>query len=155
MSELIHPTEVIEEPSDWENGIDAIDDFYSTWAGVTNRDYNPSARMILGLGGFKNIDAVLAHLSSGDTQKFYKFYVDVYVDNQWIEAGVVTWPGIGNKLVEFGQIYNTDRIGVRAKLIEPPNEDYLNDIKIRTVSAVKARALVNQALAGSDRKGLV
>jgi hypothetical protein len=155
MSELIHPTEVIEEPSDWENGTDAIDDFYSTWAGVTNRDTNPSARMILGLGGFKNIDAVLAHLSSGDTQKFYKFYVDVYVDNQWIEAGVATWPCIGNNLIEFGQIYNTDRIGVRARLIEPPNEDYLNDIKVRVVSDVKVRPLVNQTLASSNRKGLV
>ena len=155
MAELIHPTEVIEISADWENGIDAIDDFYSTWAGVTNRDGNPSARMILGLGGFKNIDAVLAHLSSGDTEKFYKFYVDVYIDNQWIEAGTATWPGIGNNLVEFGQIYNTDRIGLRARLIEPPNEDYLNDIKVRVVSAVKVRALVNQALAGNDRKGLV
>jgi len=155
MAELIHPTEVIEESNDWSDGDLAIDDSYSTWATVTNYNTNPSARMILGLGGFKNIDAVIAHLSSGDTQKFYKFYVDVYIDSQWIGAGVATWPGIGNELIEFGQTFNTDRIGVRARLIEPPNEDYLNDIKVRVVSAVKVRALVNQALAGSDRKGLV
>ncbi len=155
MAELIHPTEVIEESSDWENGPDALDDFYWTWATVTNHDVNPSTRMVLGLGEFKNIDAVLAHLSSSDTQRFYKFYVDVYVSNQWIEAGAVTWPGIGNNLVEFGQTFNTDRIGVRVRLIEPPNEDYLNDIKVRVVSIAKIRALVNQALAGNDRKGLV
>jgi len=159
MSELIHPTEVIEESNDWSEGDMALDDSYATYATVLKFDGNPSTRMILGLGGSKNIGGVLAHVSQDGFVRFAQIYIDVYVEGQWVQAGVKGfWPDyvrVGNNLIEFGQSFNTDRIGIRAALSEPPNEDYLNDIKVRVVSDVKVGALVNQTLAQGGRKGLV
>ena len=122
---------VIEESNDWEDAANLLDNSFATFATVTGETNNPTTRVILGLDQSRTIDQLQLMIGEVGSAKINRVFVDVFIQGEWIEAAVRDNPGPGGESITFSQQYTTDRIGIRVRVVEPPNFEVISDVKVR------------------------